>query len=392
LVQLVHEKGFPVIGLDIDAERVRETVESGIPASTMSDAALNNADCIVVCVPTPVDDRNRPDLSSVVSASKAIARNLKEGTLVVLESTVAPGTTEDVVVPLLEGSGLRAGRDFFVAHCPERVDPGNTKWTVRNIPRVVGGIDEESTEVAYAFYTTLLDAEVVKLTSARTAEAVKIVENAFRDVNIAFVNELARSFDRIGIDLTEVIKGASTKPFGFLPHYPGCGVGGHCIAVDPYHLIAKAGESGFDHRFLKLAREINSGMPRYAVDKTVTALKEAGVRIQGAKIAVLGLAYKGGVDDTRESPAFPIIERLEALGADVTVFDPHVTERSTVHDMASALEGRDCVVIVTDHPEFRAVTADRLKEKGVKAVMDGRNILSKGSIEGAGIVYKGIGR
>ncbi|MFQ5871671.1 MAG: nucleotide sugar dehydrogenase, partial [Candidatus Geothermarchaeales archaeon] len=257
LIKLVSERGFKVVGLDVDTEKVDRVSREGIAATTDPGAALNQADCIIICVPTPIDDDYRPDLSIARSVSETIADHLKKGALIVLESTVAPGTTEEVIVPILERSGLGAGKDFFVAHCPERIDPGNTKWTVRNIPRVVGGINNESTDIAYAFYRELLDAEIIKVSTVKTAEAVKIVENAFRDINIAFVNELAKSFDKIGIDVTEVIKGASTKPFGFMPHYPGCGVGGQCIAVDPYYLIERAGKSGFNHRFLKLAREIN---------------------------------------------------------------------------------------------------------------------------------------
>ncbi len=392
LIQVTGEKGFSVIGLDIDKEKVDRALKEGLEATSDPEAALDQADCIIICVPTPIDRDSRPDLSIVKSVSETIAKYLREGSLVVLESTVAPGTTEEVMVPILEESGLDAGSDFFVAHCPERIDPGNAKWTVRNIPRVVGGINEDSTAVAYAFYRDLLDAEVIQASSVRTAEAVKIVENAFRDINIAFVNELAKSFDRIGIDISEVIRAASTKPFGFMPHYPGCGVGGHCIPVDPYYLIEGAGKSGFNHRLLKLAREINDSMPAYTVDKVITGLDELGMSVKDADIAVLGLAYKGSTDDTRESPALPIIDQLRKLGANVTAFDPYVPHASTVRKLATALEGKDCIVIVTDHPEFRGISPEMLTAKGVKAVVDGRNILDKVGIEGRGVIYKGIGR
>ncbi len=392
LIKLAGEQGFTVVGLDTDEEQVSRAVGSGIDATTDPRAALSHADCTIICVPTPIDDDHRPNLRIVKTVSETIAKHLKRDALVVLESTVAPGTTEEVLVPILEKSGLTAGSDFFVAHCPERVDPGNTRWTVRNIPRVVGGISDESTAIARSFYEELLDAEVVRVSDVKTAEAVKVVENTFRDVNIAFVNELAKSFDRIGIDISEVIAAASTKPFGFMPHYPGCGVGGHCIAVDPYYLIDKAGKTGFNHRFLKLAREINDSMPEYTVQKVIMGLNERGLCVKDADIAVLGLAYKGGTDDTRESPAFQIIDRLEYLGANLTLFDPHVPQESTAEELDVALEGKDCIVVVTDHSEFKDISGGILKEKNVKVVVDGRNILDKKSIETAGMIYKGIGR
>ncbi len=276
LIKLAGERGFPVVGLDTDEEKVERALEDGIDATTDPRPTLSHADCTIICVPTPIDGDYRPDLHTVKTVSETIAEHLKEDALVVLESTVAPGTTEEVLVPILEKSGLNAGSDFFVAHCPERVYPGNTRWTVRNIPRVIGGINDESTAIAHAFYEELLDAEVVRVSDVKTAEAVKVVENAFRDVNIAFVNELAKYFDRIGIDISEVIGAASTKPFGFMPHYPGCGVGGHYIAVDPYYLIERAGKTGFNHRFLKLAREINDSMPEHTVQKVIVGLNEGG--------------------------------------------------------------------------------------------------------------------
>lgn len=296
LLQLIVEKGFNGIGLDIDREKVDKAIKEGVTATIEPDKALNDADCIIICVPTPIEENHRPDLKFVKSATRTISKYLKKDSIVILESTVAPGTTEEIVVPILRESNLEAGKDFYVANCPERIDPGNKKWTVRNIPRVVGGINEESADIAYTFYAEILDVEVVKLSTVKASEAVKIIENTFRDVNIAFVNELAKSFDKIGIDIVEVIKGASTKPFGFMAHYPGCGVGGHCIAVDPYYLIEKAEHIGFSHRFLKAAREINNSMPQYTVQKIIAGLNKAGMCVKGSNIAILGLAYKGGVD------------------------------------------------------------------------------------------------
>lgn len=310
----------------------------------------------------------------------------------ILESTVSPGTTEEVVIPILEKSGLKAGEDFFIAHCPERIDPGNKKWDVRNIPRVIGGINQESTELAYELYRQIIDADVMKLSSLMNAEATKIVENTFRDVNIAFVNEMAKSFDKIGIDVKEVVDAAATKPFGFMAHYSGCGVGGHCIAVDPYYLIDKAEKKGFNHRFLKLAREINNSMPHYTVNKIAIGLNKIGKSVKNSSIAILGLAYKGGVDDTRESPAYQIIKELKEMGAKITVYDPYVINESTVKTLDEALYNKDSVVIVTDHPEFKKINAEKLKDNNVKVVIDGRNILDKKEIQNQEIVYEGIGR
>ena len=391
-LKIIDKKGFHVTGLDVDKRKVDEITKRGFKATIEASKALNDIDCIVICVPTPIDENHHPDLAFVKSAVETTSQYLKKDSLVVLESTVAPGTTEEIVAPILEKSGLKAGEDFYLAHCPERIDPGNKKWTVSNIPRVVGGINEESTDIAYAFYKEILDVEIVKLSTVKTAEAVKIVENTFRDINIAFVNELAKSFDKIGIDITEVIKGASTKPFGFMPHYPGCGVGGHCIAVDPYYLIEKAEKGGFDHRFLKLAREINNSMPEYTVQKVIVGLNKVGMCIKDTNIAILGIAYKGGVGDTRESPALIIIKKLKQLGANLVIFDPYVPEKSTVENLNQALEKCECIVVTTNHPEFKQIEPHLLKEKGVKVVVDGRNILDKEKIKSLGIIYEGIGR
>ena len=392
LLKLTIEKGFDAIGFDTDGKKVEEIKSEGVNATCDIDTSLNGADCFIICVPTPVDENHRPDLQFVESASKTISKYLKKNSIVILESTVAPGTTEEVVVPLLAESNLKAGEDFYVCQCPERIDPGNKKWTVRNIPRVVGGINKDSTEMAYEFYKRILESEVIKMSDVKAAEAVKIVENTFRDVNIAFVNELAKSFDKIGIDTVEVIKGASTKPFGFMAHTPGCGVGGHCIAIDPYYLIEKAETVGFHHKFLKLAREINNSMPKYTIQKIISGLNKSSRCIKGTNIAVLGLAYKGRVSDTRESPAFPIIKALQKLGANVTIFDPYVLNKSTVKSLDEALSKTVCIVIITDHPEFKKISADLLKQKEIEVVIDGRNILEKEKIEKLGIIYEGIGR
>ena len=392
LLKIVSDKGFPVIGLDINKEKVKQAIKDGYNATTDAKKALENKDCIIVCVPTPVDRNYHPDLSYIKNAIKNISKYLKKNTLVVIESTIAPGTTEEIILPILEKSGLRGGKDFYLAHCPERIDPGNKKWGVHNIPRVVGGINDDSTELAYHFYKSILKANIYKVSSAKVAETIKIVENAFRDINIAFVNELAKSFDKLGIDIIEVIKGASTKPFGFMPHYPGCGVGGHCIPVDPYYLIEKAEEVGFSHHFLKLAREINNSMPDYTVYKVMKVLNKVGSCVKNAKIAVLGIAYKGGTDDTRESPALKIIEKLKELEATLFIYDPYISSMSTVKTLEDALNKADYVVITTDHPQFKKIPPTKFKEYKIKAIIDGRNILNKEEIKRLGIAYEGIGR
>ncbi|MDP3640358.1 MAG: nucleotide sugar dehydrogenase, partial [Nanoarchaeota archaeon] len=277
LACLCARKGYIVIGLDTNQEKIeqigrgvcpikdeflqRELHKVKLQATTDPSQALPSADIIVICVPTPVDHQCRPDLAFVELAGKNISRYLRKGQLIILESTVNPGTTEDTLKPIVEDSGLIAGVDFQLAHCPERIDPGNKEWTLPNIPRVIGSLTAKGALLTKKFYASIIDAEITVLKSPKEAEATKIMENSFRDINIAFVNEMAKSFDKAGIDITEVIKGASTKPFAFLPHFPGCGVGGHCIPVDPYYLIESAKQFHFEHKFLELARKINKSMP-----------------------------------------------------------------------------------------------------------------------------------
>ena len=362
LACLCARKGYEVYGYDVDSNKVDlinkkvspikdEELESGLKLvdvkATTDSSVIGFSDVVFVCVPTPIKENHMPDLRFVESAIEIICQNLNKscnGQLVVIESTIHPGTCEEVIMPIFDKFGFKHGEDFFLAHCPERIDPGNKKWNVENIPRVVGGLSDVAVNKAVELYKSILDlgVDVMSLSSIKAAEAVKITENTFRDVNIAFVNELAMSFDKLGIDVTEVIKGASTKPFAFMPHWPSCGVGGHCIPVDPYYLIEQAKSKGFDHSFLSLARSINKKMPEYSVARLEEALKEIGKsvdngvdkdigrEIKGTKIGVLGLAYKGNVDDTRESPAFEIIELLQAKGAEVFVFDPYLMEKSHV--------------------------------------------------------------
>lgn len=408
LIQIA-EKGYESTGFDINEGMIAdlkkgkvhfkdEHVESKLnklstkPVFTTDSKVLKDNDIVIVCVPTPVDDNHKPNLGALKNACQNITENMKKGQLILIESTVFPGTVEEIILPILEKSKLKVGKDFFLAHCPERIDPGNLMYDVSNISRVVGGVTKKCGEKALEFYLELIDSSVTMLNSVKSAEASKMVENIFRDVNIALVNELAMSFDTIGIDTVEVIKAAATKPFAFMPHYPGCGVGGHCIPVDPYYLIERARQNGFEHEFLSLARSINKSMPSYTVSKASEALKETGKELKGAKVLVLGLAYKGNVDDLRESPAFDVIKKLDEAGAVLDVYDPFALKESTVKDLDSGLTKKDCVVLVTDHADFRLINGKKLKEFGIKAMVDGRNFLDRESFLESGIVYKGIGR
>jgi len=408
LAVLARKKGLRVRGFDIDTEKIAMINTGEVPYLTPDEqesltklhlhasadtSVLAGADTYVICVPTPVHHDHEPDLGPLESACRMVAPHLTRDSLVIVESTVNPGVSESIALKILEdGSGLTAGKDFSFAYCPERINPGDEKWNVRTIPRVLGGLDERSLERAKAFYEEVIEGPIFAMGSIKEAEAVKMVENAFRDVNIAFVNELAMSFSKAGIDLTNVLDGAATKPFGFVAFTPGCGVGGHCIPVDPYYLIRYGRENGFEHRFLVAAREINNQMPLHTVDLAEEALESKGIAIAGARVTLLGLAYKRDISDLRESPALDIANELERRGAIVTTYDPYVLERSTVASTDDALSGADAVVIATDHAHFCDLTAAQFSSHDVRVVVDGRNCLDKASIEAAGIAYRGIGR
>jgi UDP-N-acetyl-D-glucosamine dehydrogenase len=403
------KKGYTVLGIDIDFGKV-SLVSCGISpfadenlnrelrrhpiTATIDFSRIAEAEIVVICVPTPVDEHHTPDLRPLASAAQSIAEHLKPGHLVILESTVNPGISDSLVIPILEtASGLTCGKDFYLAHCPERINPGDPKWRVENIPRVLGASDPEGLKRARVFYESILNAQVTPMESLKEAEAVKIVENSFRDINIAFVNELAMSFARLGIDIVHVIKGAATKPFAFLPHYPGAGVGGHCIPVDPYYLIKAAEENGFTHRFLALAREINNSMPTFLARETAEELRRRGMEVSGAKVAVLGLAYKPDIDDCRESPSFKIVEGLRDQGMDVAAYDPHVPDLSDASSLDEVLAKKDVVVIATAHSAFvKKITPAYCAKKGVKIVIDGRNCIPKEGFLRSPVSYKGIGR
>jgi UDP-N-acetyl-D-glucosamine dehydrogenase len=338
---------------------------------------LSDADAISICVPTPLRKTKDPDLSYVVAAVEQVAKYLRAGQLVVLESTTYPGTTEEVVRPMLERGGLVAGRDFFLAFSPERVDPANPEWHTGNTPKVVGGINKDSTEVASILYQQIVST-IVGVSSTSVAEMVKLLENTFRAVNIGLVNELALMCRQMNIDVWEVIDAARTKPFGFMAFYPGPGLGGHCIPIDPFYLSWKARQSGFESRFIELAGHVNASMPRYVVDRVGEALNSVGKPIKGSRVHLYGMAYKGNVGDYRESPAIDVARLLAQRGALVSYSDPHVPEvdehgfemRATPEQIALDT-GIDCAVIVTDH---RAFDYDRLL-RFAPLVVDTRNAL-----------------
>lgn len=387
-VEKINKKICPIT----DAEAEKDLKELDFKATT-DENSLDDSDFYIICVPTPVNDDYSPDYGPVISAGTVIARHLQKGSTVILESTVNPGTCEEVLQPVLEElSKLKAGKDFNIAMCPERINPGDPKWNVYNIPRNIGCLDNSRLEEVAKFYESFINAEINRVSSLKVAEATKIVENAFRDINIAYVNELAKSFDVMGIDLIETLKGSANKPFAFLAHYPSRGVGGHCIAVDPYYLIRRAAEDGFDHEFLKIAREVNNSMPTYTVERLQGALNEVEKPIKGTKVTLLGLSYKSNIADLRESPCFEILKIMKSKGAIVTVFDPYVLEQSDAKTLGEALESADAVVLGTYHTAFGDLSAEIIKRKNIKVVVDGMNKLDKAKLVEAGVQYRGIGR
>jgi len=404
LVLLFEEAGFPVIGFDVDeakttaltrgesyirhigAERIAKAFTGGGNVIATTDfARLGQCDAIIVCVPTPLGAHREPDLKYVRITAETIARHLRPGQLVVLESTTYPGTTREEMLTRFVEKGFVCGRDFFLAFSPEREDPGNEKFNTKNIPKVVGGIDAPSQEVAAALYGAVID-RVVPVSSPEVAESAKLLENIFRAVNIALVNEMKVVFERMNIDVWEVIEAAKTKPFGFMPFYPGPGLGGHCIPLDPFYLTWKAAEYGTWARFIELAGEINTSMPRYVVDRTVEAINQAGRSIVGATVLILGLSYKPDIDDDRESPSFELIELLQERGAVVSYCDPYVpfARKGRKHDLglasvpctAEEFAKYDAVLVSTPHTQFK----DAALYANVKLAVDTRNIVPRAGV------------
>ena len=397
LVKAFLKKGFAVTGFDIDRRKVallnhgtsyikhitaadlRPFLSTKRFLATTDFARLTDVDAILICVPTPLDDHRNPDLSFVLRTTETIAEHLRKGQLVVLESTTYPGTTDEEMLPILERSGLKAGKDFFLAFSPERENPGDPVYTAENTPKVVGGLTKDCLALADTLYSQVM-VKTVPVSSTRAAESTKLLENIFRSVNIALVNELKMIFDRMGIDVWEVIRAASSKPFGFMPFYPGPGLGGHCIPIDPFYLTWKAREVDYSTKFIELAGEINTAMPYYVINKTLEALAEKGKSFKGSKILVLGIAYKKDVDDQRESPALKIISLLRKKGAKVEYNDPHVPESSghreypgmslkSVPLTVKRLRQADAVIIATDHTFYNYGWI----VKNAKLVVDTRN-------------------
>lgn len=380
LALLFEEGGFAVVGFDTDAaktaalgrgesyiqylgaDRVVRSFTHGRARATSDPSELRACDAILICVPTPLGRHREPDLSYVWKAADDVAGIVRPGQLVVLESTTYPGTTREEILPRLSRSGLVCGRDFFLAFSPEREDPGNPQYSTRNIPKVVGGMDPPSLEAASALYGSVVE-RIVPVSSLEVAESAKLLENIFRSVNIALANEMKVILDRMGIDVWEVIAAASTKPFGFMPFYPGPGLGGHCIPLDPFYLAWKAAEHGVWARFVELAGEVNTAMPRYVVDRTFEALNRRGKGSRDARILVLGLAYKPDIDDDRESPSFEILRLLAERGARVAYCDPHIpaARKGRHHDLdltsvpctAEEFASHDAVLVSTAHRAFR---------------------------------------
>ena len=389
------KSGFKVYGLDVDKDRVTNLGKGishilDVPSSELRTAIserkfvitndfvhINKLDAIIICVPTPLYKTKEPDVSYIVSAVENIKKYMKRGQIIVLESTTYPGTTEEVMLPVLESGGLKEGKDFYLAFSPERIDPGNKKYGTKNTPKIIGGISKRSTELAKALYEQAIDM-VIPVSSSKVAEMVKLLENTFRIVNIGLVNELALMCDNLGVNIWEVIDAAKTKPYGFMPFYPGPGVGGHCIPIDPIYLSWKARMHGFEARFIDLASQVNAEMPHYTIRKVVEALNEYGKPLKCSKILVVGVAYKKDVKDLRESPALEIIDILIKKGALVSYHDPHLPylkiggiNLKGMKFNKKVFRDSDCVVIVTDHTDVDY----KFIAENSKLIVDTRNIL-----------------
>ena len=444
LAALCAKKGYPVIGLDSKTTTVEllqkgqchirdevverllaEAIASGNFAATADTSQIADCNIYLICVPTPVDANNEPDLAPLESACHVVAPHLQKGDLVVVESTVFPGTCEEVVVPLLEElSNLHAGDDFYLAHCPERVNPGDPFWTSENIPRVVGATSEKGVDLAARFYASILGGDifdvrdvkqslypkfreteyglhisqvplgsVTRMHSIRDAEAVKAMENTVRDVNIAFVNELAKISDVLELDVVDIIDGMATKPFGKGPFYPGVGVGGHCIAVDPEWLKAASKKAGYMPEMIQLARMTNNGMPEYTVSILQDLLNEKGYPLKGTRIAVLGVAYKRNVDDPRESPFYRLRDVLAKKGAELSIFDSWVTGENTAQSLDECIDGVKAIVVVTEHSDvIDKLSNIDFSDSDIEVIVDGRNCLDGNVIKRQNVLYRGIGR
>ncbi|HEX9197532.1 MAG TPA: nucleotide sugar dehydrogenase [Candidatus Bathyarchaeia archaeon] len=415
------QAGFNVLGVDVDQSKVEQInrgvcyvedkyseellpdlVSSGkIKAYSKVSEAVPQADIAIVCVPTPLKKDGDPDLSFLKSVAKSLAGRLSDYKLIVVESTSYPGTTGEVFRPLLERGGKKAGTDFALVYSPERIDYGNASFGVKSIPKVVGGVDAESTRLGADFYGAILQAQVVAVSGPSVAEATKMLENVFRYVNIALVNELAVLHETLGVDFIEAIDAAATKPFGFIAHYPGPGVGGHCIPKDPFYLVYKARKAGFPLRMVSAAEVLNNGMPKHTVERLLKTLRKLKKNPRKVKVALWGLAYKGGVKDTRRSPSVDLLRIFQRFGVKAVVFDPYVeTIRvGSVHYLSAgsvldSVNGADAVVIATNHAEFRKVDLSEVKAKmnTNPILFDTRNLRTRKESEDAGFTYLATGR
>lgn len=411
LVREFHKAGFSVTGFDIDShkvdaliagksyinhfpsEEVRNWLSSKRFLATTDFSKFSEVDCIIICVPTPLNKNREPDMTYVFNTAEAISRCLREGQLIVLESTTYPGTTDEDIRPTLEKTGLKAGRDFYLAYSPEREDPGNKDFSTSKIPKVVGGYTEKCLEVAKTLYDQIV-VKTIPVHSTKVAEATKLLENIYRAVNIALVNELKILFDRMGIDIWEVIEAAKTKPFGFQAFSPGPGLGGHCIPIDPFYLTWKAREYGFPIRFIELAGEVNTSMPFYVVEKVGEVLNKFRKSLNGSKILVLGMAYKRDVDDQRESPSLKIIQLLRERGSEIVYNDPYVPvcrghrhfpdiDMKSVELTEEALKEADLVLLITDHKSYDYT----FLERHAQCILDTRNAFTRNGISSTK-VYK----
>jgi UDP-N-acetyl-D-glucosamine dehydrogenase len=419
LVSLFAMKGFPSIGYDINEKRLDDInhgtaqaeIASLLPTDKVarskklaelsknlmvsnSTQVLKKADVFIVAVPTPLRENETPNLVFLENTCRTISRFVRKGALVIVESTIYPGATEEIVKPVLEASSLFAGKDFYLCFSPERIDPGSKKWSLERIPKIVGGIDSDSRRLACLLYSQVVE-EVVPVSSLKVAEATKMLENLFRSVNIALINELAKVFEKLGIDLWETIEAASTKPFAFLPHYPGPGVGGHCIPKDPFYLLYKARRMGLDINFVEEASEINRNMPFYVIYMAEEAIKRRGKKIENSSFAVLGITYKKDVADVRRTPAKTVITELLKLSKDVMVFDPFTSEAFGARSgsLEEAIANKDCVILLVDHSYFRENDVEgKLNELSPDCcLIDTRNFVDPKKLKKS-IIYRCLGK
>ena len=395
-IKMINQGISPIGELNLDSRLSKVVNDKKLFATSDLKQATEKSNIIISIVPTPVDEFKDPDLTPIISSGTEITKGLSKGKLVILESTVYPGVTEETLQPILEKSGLKAGEDFGLAYCPERYNPGDEKHGIENVSRVVGGITPEWAEITRELYQIIINEDIKVLRNIKTAEAAKVIENTQRDLNIALVNELAMIFECIGIDVMDVIDGASTK-WNFNVYYPGAGVGGHCLPVDPYYLVKKAKELGYHSKVIAAGRSINDNMPLHMVNLVQDALNEQEKSLKNSNIVVLGFSYKENVGDPRESPAKTMIKHLKKKGANVIVVDPYIEEINNEFgilktDMYEALKGADAMVLITAHDDFKSIDFQRIKKlMNSPIVIDGRRIYDPDELRDIGFIYKGVG-